>query len=518
MKRIIIITAAVILSSFIVMAQTEFDALKLVENDINGTARYISMAGAFGALGGDPSAIKDNPAGLGIFRKSELTGTLNAFVQRTKADWNGETANDDLYKLNLNNVSLILAVPTWRRQNGTSGLLNSNWAFNYNRLNNFNRSLNAKSGLSNSSITDYIANFSSGLLGDDMSWTEDYEPFDNIQIPWISLLAYNGYLINETSQNSGTWNPLLNDGEKVTPSYSLEEKGFVDEYSLGWSGNFSNIFFLGATINMKSIEYKVNSVFSESFGGGGGLSLANDYSTSGAGVNLNLGAIFVPVDFMRVGLSLHSPTIYTLTDNYYAKMNYDSGPDKVGWITTPEDGYSEYKIQSPLQYDISVAFIAGTKGLLSAEYSASNYSGTRLMSIEGNTQEFNFENDGMREMINNARTIKVGGEYKVTDNFAIRAGYANSSSPTKPTAVKLMRDNTMRTDTEYFLRNRTDYLSAGFGYQESNWHIDFAFMNKIQDESYYPYNANNLGDNLKVTPAKVITSNNNLVVTLGFKF
>ncbi len=517
MKRNIL-TIAVIFSSLLVMAQTSIDALKLVENDINGTARYISMAGAFGALGGDPSAIKDNPAGLGIYRRSEFTGTLNAFIQQTKSDWNGVKASDDMYKLNTNNLSLILAIPTWRRENGTSGLLNSNWAFNYNRVKNFNRSLNAKSGLSNSSMTDYMAYFTGGLTGEDMSWTNDYEPFDNLQIPWISLLAYNGYLINERSENSGIWDPLLNDGEKVTPNYVLQEKGYVDEYSFGWSGNFSNKFFLGATVNLRSIEYQVNSVYSESFGGGGSLSLANDYLTRGSGFNVNLGAIFVPVDFMRVGLSLHSPTIYTLNEDYYAKLNYDAGPGAVGWIATPTDGYSDYKIQSPLQYDISVAFIAGTKGLLSAEYSSSNYSGTRLMNIKGSAKEFSVENDGMRDMMNSARTIKVGGEYKLTDNFAIRAGYANTSSPTKPNAAKVMRDNTIRTDTEYFLRNRTDYLSAGFGYQESNWHIDFAFMNKIQDENFYPYNSKSLGDNLAVTPASIITSNKNLVVTLGFKF
>lgn len=522
MKRNIL-TIAAIFSSLIIMAQTEFDALKLVEHDIIGTARYSSMAGAFGALGGDPSAIKDNPAGLGIFRKSEVTGTLNAFIQQTGADWNGVTADDDLYKLNANNFGLVFAVPTWRNDNGSSGLLSSNWSFNYNRLKNFNRNVNIKSGSSISSITNYMAYFSEGLKGVDLSSTNDYNPYKQLSIPWISALAYQGYMINETSPNSGLWSSSLHDGEKVTPAYSLQEKGYVDEYSIGWSGNFSNKFFLGATFNLRSIDYNLNSLYSELFDEGG-MSLTNDYSTMGTGVNLNLGIIYVPVDFMRVGLSLHSPTIYSLTDNYYAHLDYNlllQNNSEIFWenkmILTPE-GYSEYKLQSPLRYDISVAFIAGTKGLVSVEYSASNYSGTRLMSSEGNTQEFSYENDGMRDMMNNARTIKVGGEYKLTDNFALRAGYANSSSPTQPTAEKYMRDNTIRTDTEYFLRNRTDYLTAGFGYQESNWHIDFAYMNKILDEKYYPYNSNNLGDNLKVTPARVITSNNNLVVTLGFKF
>ncbi|MDO9154751.1 MAG: hypothetical protein Q7U47_13785 [Paludibacter sp.] len=516
MKRNIL-TIAVLFSSMFIMSQTEFDALKFVETDINGTARYMSMAGAFGALGGDPSAIKDNPAGLGIYRKSEITGTMNVLMQQTASKWNKTNAYDDLYKLNANNMAFIFAVPTWRIESGNSGLQSSNWAFNYNRLKNFNRNLNIKGGSSGSSITDYFAYFSAGIIGTDLAYTDKYEPFDNVNVPWISVLAYKGYLMNESPTKPGVWSSLLNNDEKVLPAYSLQEQGFVDEYSLGWSGNFSNKFFVGATLNLKSIDYRVNSIYSENYDEGGGMSLSNEYSTLGTGMNLNLGAIFVPVDFIRIGLSLHSPTIYTLKDYYYAKLDYNSGADKSGWITTPKDGYSDYKIQSPLQYNISVAFIAGTNGLLSAEYSKVNYQGTRFIGIDNKTQ-FRDENDGMREMMNNARTIKVGGEYKLTDNFAVRAGYANSSSPTQTTAAKYMRYNTIRTDTEYFLRNRTDYLSAGFGYKESGWHIDFAFMNKIIDENYYPYNSNNLDENLAVAPARVITSNNNIVVTLGFKF
>ena len=250
MKRYIF-SLTLIIFSMNFMAQTEFDALKLVESDINGTARYMSMAGAFGALGGDPSAIKDNPAGLGIFRKSELTGTFNALIQQSGAKWNSTaTTYDDLYKLNANNFAFILAVPTWRSESGAPGLNSSNWSFNYNRLKNFNRSLNIKGGASSSSMTDYMNYFTQGIPGVDLKYVEDeYEPFDNVNIPWLSILAYEGYLINENGENTGSWSSLLNDGEVVYPSYTLQESGYVDEYSIGWSGNFSNKFFIGASLN-----------------------------------------------------------------------------------------------------------------------------------------------------------------------------------------------------------------------------------------------------------------------------
>ena len=35
------------------------------------------MGGAFGALGGDVSAISDNPAGSSVFLNTEIGGTIN---------------------------------------------------------------------------------------------------------------------------------------------------------------------------------------------------------------------------------------------------------------------------------------------------------------------------------------------------------------------------------------------------------------------------------------------------------
>ncbi len=516
MKKILV-ALTVILNCSLIMAQTEFDAFKSVQTDINGTARYMSMAGAFGALGGDASAIKDNPAGLGIYRSSELVGTFNILMQNSSSKWNGLNSMDDLYKVGFNNFSYVIASPTWRSENGSEGLLSSNFSFSYNRLKNFNRSLNLRSGSSNSSITDYMSYFTGGIPESDLASTSSYEPFNNTSVPWISILAYEGYLINPGT-GTNDWASLLNAGEKVTPAYTLYEKGYKDEYSVGWAGNISNVFYIGASLNFQTLNYSSISDYSEKFGAGGGMDLKDSIYTKGSGFNLKIGTIFCPTDFLRIGLALHTPTILTTTDNYYSKLNFDTSNS--GYIGTP-GAYSDYQIQTPLQLNASAAFLVGTKGLISAEYDYTNYTGTRLKDTNGDAQSFYDENSGMSTMLNNVRTIKIGGEYRVTENFSIRAGYANSNNGNKMDAAKLMRYNTLRTDTEYFLNNRTDYLTAGFGYHESNWFLDFAYMNKILNETFYPYNTNTIAEtspNLAVSPASVITSNNNIVVTLGFKF
>lgn len=121
-------------------------------------------------------------------------------------------------------------------------------------------------------------------------------------------------------------------------------------------------------------------------------------------------------------------------------------------------------------------------------------------------------------MLNNARTIKIGGEYKVTNNLALRAGYANQSNITKTDATKWLGAATVRTDPEFSLHNRTDYFTMGLGYREAGWYADFACTNKLTDENYYAFNSTEMYDTFKTTPASVKTSTIHFIATLGLRF
>ena len=64
MKNKVIVTACTLLAMATASAQNAYDAEKLLGNDLNGTARFVGMGGAMGALGGDISVMSSNPAGL----------------------------------------------------------------------------------------------------------------------------------------------------------------------------------------------------------------------------------------------------------------------------------------------------------------------------------------------------------------------------------------------------------------------------------------------------------------------
>jgi len=515
MKKYILVFTA-LLSSSLLVSQTEFDALKIVQTDILGTARYMSMAGAFGALGGDASAIKDNPAGLGIYRSSEMTGTVNLMFQNSNSKWNATERNDNTTGVGFNNLSYIKFSPTMLSNNSGTGLLSSNWSFSYNRLRNFDRVSTIKSGEQNSSISDYMAYFTGDIKSSNLIASAN--PYNNISIPWISELAFQGYLINETvNPNTGlsSWSSAI--GNTITPSYTIRENGHIDEYSIGWAGNFSNIFYVGATFNIESLEYTANSQYIENYGNSTGMTLTNVVTTSGTGFNLNIGAILRPTDFLRVGASIHSPTFFALTDNNYANLDYYFSSTMNGNLSTPMSADNPpYSMTTPWKFNGSAAIIIGTKGLLSAEYNYSSNTHTTFMDENGNSQSFEDENTGMKTMLKDVQTWKFGAEYKLTPNLSLRAGYATVSAGSNPLADKLMRYNTTRTDTEYFLDNGSNYITAGFGYRENNWFVDFAYVNKTVNETFYPYNSNKLP--FQVSPASVSTTTNNLVFTVGYKF
>lgn len=522
MKRIIIAVSLLIGAAAGINAQTEFDALRFIQPDIYGSARYTSMAGAFGALGGDPSAIQDNPAGLGIFRSSDFSIGFNSTQQSSTSRWHGETTTDGMSRVGFNNLSFVLSTIPLAKTQRDWDLFRSNWAFSYNRLKQFDRNvtINGKSGAA-SSITDYMAYFTGNISGDDLYETDFYKPFNNTSVPWISVLAANAGLMVEyvDSETNETvyWESLLNPGETVTPAYSLSEQGYSDEYSFSWSGNFSNRLFVGATVNVHDTYYRADTEYFEAFENGGDMTLYNVLKTTATGFSARIGAIYIPVDFLRVGASIKTPSIYKITDLNYSDLNYYYDATSNGTIYSPT-GESNYKMRNPMVYNISASLILGTRAVIGVEYVTSQNYNTQLMTLGNETSDYRYENDSINALFNEQNMLKIGAELKLTKRLALRGGYAIAGPATHSRLAKEMIPTTLRTDVEYFIHNQTKFYTAGIGYRKNNWYFDLAYMNKVVDETFYAYNTNKLSSNLKVEPASVLTDKISYVFTVGLRF
>ena len=135
MKKKFMLAMGGVFLTALCFSQTEIDALRYSQLQYGGTARFTSMAGAFGALGGDFSALSTNPAGIGIYRRSEFTFTPSFYNQKTTSNFMGNSLDDYKYNVNFNNAGIVLSYYEPESKNVWKGVM---FGFGYNRLNNFN--------------------------------------------------------------------------------------------------------------------------------------------------------------------------------------------------------------------------------------------------------------------------------------------------------------------------------------------------------------------------------------------
>src|SRR5438046_2391525 len=91
------ILALIIFVAGNVSAQSDIDALRYSQNSLAGTARFVSMGGAFSALGGDFSTLSSNPAGIAVYRKSEFSISPSFFKEKSQSDYRGKSTSDNKY-------------------------------------------------------------------------------------------------------------------------------------------------------------------------------------------------------------------------------------------------------------------------------------------------------------------------------------------------------------------------------------------------------------------------------------
>ena len=143
MKKLIFAFGIGCIWNISVSAQNDIDAMRYSQITFGGTARFASMAGSMGALGGDISTLSFNPAGIAIYRKGELSITPSVFSQSTSSTFNGTNASDRKLNFNFGNIGLVTTI-NLTGKNNTTGWESINFGFGYNRKNNFHNRISIK--------------------------------------------------------------------------------------------------------------------------------------------------------------------------------------------------------------------------------------------------------------------------------------------------------------------------------------------------------------------------------------
>lgn len=527
-----------------VTAQTVYDAAKIADKDLNGTARFVGMGGAMSALGGDISTIGTNPAGIGIYRSHDVMTSFSLSSFGTDANYMGNNLSTSKMKGSYDNLGFVLSTKIGNK----TTLRYVNFGFNYHKSNSFYGNMEMGGDLGNQSQSYYMAQQAAGIE----SWGNS--PYTDVNIGWLSVLGYDGWLITDiTTDKTGT--PYLDeDGNQIndvngnplyrTPgvyyglydngnaSYRSEQRGGIEQYDFNISFNIKDRVYLGLTLGAYSVDYNKYTTYGESYENGEYYSLTSNNQIVGAGFDVKVGAIIRPFEYspLRVGLAVHTPTFYSLdykTRAYVESSLYDpvTGKNEAASVATENivdgDMIREFRLQTPWLYNVSLGYTIGNSWALGAEYEYQDYSSMEFRDLQGFSDSFEFENS-TTAMLKGVHTFRAGLEYKVIPQFAIRAGYNYRSALFNKDAFKDLPINSIQTDTDFSNTQALNNYTVGIGYRGSMFYADLAYKFTSCKSDFYPFVNMNQTDNvLEITSpeaTKVTDSRSQVLLTLGVRF
>jgi len=487
MKKLIISALLALIIMPRIQSQTSQDALRYSRIFYGGTARFMGLSGAYGAVGADFSSLAINPAGIGLYQSSELTMTFSPMISGSESEYYGSIASDNKVTFAMGNMGFIFSIKPYSKSKSNS-LKSFNIGFGVNRQNDFNNRIFIEGVNPGSSMMQSYVNTLNAQSEPPNLVETDY-PFD-------MGLAYGTNLVYWDSTKGRYFCDARYGG--VLQSKQVNSWGSINEMNISFGGNFSDKLYFGLTIGIPFIRYYENSLYRESdvadtipefnF-----MNYQYHLQTTGTGVNLKVGLIYRPVNWFRVGISVHTPTWYSnMRDEWYSSM--ESNFTSSQWNSTQFSpiGNFDYRLTTPFRAIGSLAFILGPYGLISADYEYVNYSQARLHSSD---YSFKNENNDITNTYQSWGNIRVGTEWRV-QNFRLRGGFAYFSNPYK----------TSINNSERF------QASGGIGYRGKVFFADVTYTWSQMKENYYLYDAS------MVLPAENTLTTNTISATMGIRF
>lgn len=540
-----IITALVAAAPILASAQSTVDAYTLSQTEPRGTARFMSMGGAFTALGGDLSSLGQNPAGVGVYRGSDIGATLDIDFRSYDTKTPYGSSKDNQTKAFCNNFGYV----------GTayigSELRSISWGVSYGRTASFDRVINGYNNPTSTSLTNYIAALTNvdkpAPFGDKgLSFGDNYNPYLQSDNNWLSILAFNSFMINSMPGSYNQYQGLYQPGTIGDAEYTVRERGYVDEYNFDIAGNVSDVVYWGIGFGVTDISYSRDAYYSESMenariehkgslvNGDAGFNLYNTKRITGNGWNFKAGVIVRPLQELRLGFAIHTPTYYNLSHGYDAAVRYsyfnpalpESQDNPVSNFDAKDPEYTEWasfdsRLRTPWRMMFGAALVIGNQAIVSVDYERQAYNDMHVKYQYGAYYDEFADatgiNDNIKDVFKAANIVRLGLEYRVTPQLSLRAGYNVSSCNVRDEAVDgNVEVFTNGTDPSFSLdRKTTQNISFGIGYKYKGWYFDAAYVHRNRESRFFAYT--NYAD--QVAPSANVTENNNsAVISIGYKF
>ena len=417
------------------------DILRYSTSDLNGTARYTAMGGAFGALGGDFGALSNNPAAGSVFEHTQFSITTSSIRNQTNATYFESSYESKNRDSEFDQVGFALVL----KNTIESPWSKISFAFNYQKTANLNDAFKAD-GYNSTGIDQYFLNNAQGFELENFTVNRDAEEdvtslYEYLnQIDEVGFKAQQGFLGYESliidaltlqSTNTAYISNVSPAAEGYSHEYVTQRSGGIKKYTFNFSGEYLNKYNVGININSHKLEYREVNDFDEgNYADSSTLNafrFNNELLSYGEGISFQLGGIAKLSKQIRVGLSYESPTWFSINEETRQFIEANDGLDI---LVAPESTnyFPEYRFKTPSKYSGSFAYIFGQKGLISVEYTQVNYDKAQFN--EPNDDFFNNQNDNIIQNVNAAGILRVGGEYRF-GNYSIRAGYIKQGASLK---------------------------------------------------------------------------------------
>ena len=493
-----------LMSMTTIYAQDISDAVRYSQSEIQGTARFRALSGAFGALGGDMSAVSINPAGSAIFAQSHASFSLSNLSSKNDTQYfNGFTSiSESDFDINQGGASFVFA-----NNNSSSPWRKFTIGVAYDKTNNYDDTWNAVgTNTNNQSIDFYFLNYADGVrLGDisligNESITDAYSDIGNVFgfAHQQAFLGYQSYILEPDADddNNTSYTSNLANGN-FDHDYYYTSTGMNGKIAFNMAAQYGDNLYLGLNLNSHFINYdRTTSLFENNSNNNSlvsSIEFNNTLSTTGSGFSFQLGGILKLTNEFRLGLTYDSPTWYTIseeTTQYLATIRDDNGAN-VTAVVNPQivNIYPNYRIQTPAKITGSLAYVFGTQGLISFDYSVKDYSATQFKP----TGDFTGLNSDVANVLTSASTYRIGGEYKI-QQFSLRGGYRFEESPY----------------ANGFTVGDLNGYSLGLGYSFGNTKLDLTY-DYFERESDIPlYNVG------LTNTANILNKNSNVTLSLSF--
>lgn len=485
--------------------QTYDDAARFGMLIPQGTARSIGFGSALGSVGGDFSSLSVNPAGIGIYRKSEFSFSPSFHFGSDELSYFGTKTDQTSSAFNISNLSLVsVAAP----RNRTSGWRSYGFGIGLNRVADFNRSYSYRGRNDSSAFSETFA----------LDANQQLSTYGNLGDQSLGNLGYQSYLIDYDSL-SNSYYPLADYRfGPLNQLKSVRERGGINELVLNAGGNYDEKIMVGATLGIPILRYRREMTFQETDATGAipdfqEARFQQTLTTNGVGVNAKFGVIVKPSNLFRFGAAIHTPTWYSLRDREDISLFGNTEGSHQNVNVSLDTREFNYTIRTPWRAVVSATVFGGTWGFLSADYEYVDYASSKIVY---NTQEnqdvygsgyFNVQqqlaNDSLKANLQGASNFRIGIETHL-DKLFIRAGLGFYGAAYKNTAL---------------FGNGITTLNAGLGYRGAKGFIDVGFMQSTYKTGEYAYQLPYGGATGTIAPtATGNAQRNNLVVTIGTKF